>query len=276
MNSSTPILQDQCAIITGASTGIGAAIAIAYAQAGASVVINYEPGTNSPDELLAKITTSGGKAITVQADISDISQHHLLIDAALSTYGRLDILVNNAAVLGSGQFFGVTEETWDRTNHVNLKGPYFLTQAATKIMVERKTKGRIINVTSTHAYRPNKIYTVYTISKAGLEMMTRSLALELGEYGITVNSIAPGAVNTAMSGYHAGPGSHERATNKVPLGRIGQPDDHVGAALFLASPGAEYITGADIKVNGGFGILSSGVGVCFASATHQIHAIKTA
>lgn len=254
MNSSTPILQDQCAIITGASTGIGAAIAIAYAQAGASVVINYEPGTNSPDELLEKITTSGGKAITVQADISDVSQHHLLIDAALSTYGRLDILVNNAAVLGSGQFFGVTAETWDRTNHVNLKGPYFLIQAATKIMVERETKGRIINVTSTHAYRPNKNYTVYTISKAGLEMMTRSLALELGEYGITVNSIAPGVVSTAMSGFHAGPGSHDRATSRVPLGRVSMPEDLVGAALFLASPGAEYITGADIKVNGGFGI----------------------
>ena len=254
MNSSTPILQGECAIITGGSTGIGAAIATAYAAAGASVVINYEPGTDSPDELLEKITTSGGKAIAVAADISDVAQHHLLIDAALNTYGRLDILVNNAAILGSGQFFGVTEETWDLTNHVNLKGPYFLTQAATKIMVERETRGRIINVTSTHAYRPNKNYTAYTISKAGLKMLTRALALELAEFGITVNSIVPGAVNTAMSGYHAGPGSHERATSKVPLGRVGQPDDLVGAAVFLASPGAEYITGADIKVNGGFGL----------------------
>lgn len=254
MNNTAHTLQDQCAIITGASTGIGAAIATAYAQAGASVVINYEPGTDSPDELLKKVTASGGKAIAVQADISDIAQHHLLTDAALSTFGRLDILVNNAGVLGGGQFFGISEETWDRTNHVNLKGPYFLTQAVTKIMVERKTKGRVINVTSTHANRPNKNFTVYTISKAGLEMLTRSLALELAEFGITVNSIVPGAVNTAMSGFHHTPERRKRAADKVPLGRGSEPEDLVGAALFLASPGAEYITGADIKVNGGFGI----------------------
>jgi NAD(P)-dependent dehydrogenase (short-subunit alcohol dehydrogenase family) len=254
VNNPTLSLKDKCAIITGASTGIGAAIATAYAQAGAKVVINYEPGTTAPDEMLAKIKADGGQAIAVAADISDVAQHHLLIDAALNTYGRLDILVNNAAVLGGGQFFGVTEETWDRTNHINLKGPYFLTQAITKLMVERETKGRIINVTSTHAFRPNKIYTVYTISKAGLEMLTRSLALELAEFGITVNSVVPGAVNTAMSGFHNTPERRQKAADKVPLGRGGEPDDLVGAALFLASDGAEYITGADIKVNGGFGI----------------------
>ena len=254
MNNPTLSLQDQCAIITGASTGIGAAIATAYAQAGANVVINYEAGTALPDELLTKITASGGKAIAVEADISDVSQHQLLIDAALETYGRLDILVNNAAVLGGGQFFGISEETWDRTNHINLKGPYFLTQAVTKLMVERKTKGRIINVTSTHSYRPNKNYTVYTISKAGLDMLTRSLALELAEFGITVNSIVPGAVNTAMSGFHHTPERRQKAADKVPLGRGGEPEDLIGAALFLASDGAGYITGADIKVNGGFGI----------------------
>lgn len=254
MNDSSLILKDQCAIITGASTGIGAAIATAYAAAGASVVINYEPGTPAPDEMLAEITSSRGQAIAVEADISDVSQHHLLIDAALNTYGRLDILVNNAGVLGGGQFFGITEETWDRTNNVNLKAPYFLTQAATKIMVERETKGRIINITSTHAYRPKKIRTAYTISKAGLEMLTRSLALELAEFGITVNSIVPGSVSTAMSGFHHTPESRKNAADKVPLGRGGMPEDLVGAALFLVSPGAEYITGADLKVNGGFGI----------------------
>lgn len=254
MNNPTLTLQDKCAIITGASTGIGAAIAKGYTQAGASVVINYEPGTNSPDELLAEINERGGRAIAVPADISDVAQHQLLIDAALNTYGRLDILVNNAGVLGGGQFFGVTEKTWDHTNSVNLKAPYFLTQAVTKLMVERVTKGRIINVTSTHAYRPNKNYTVYTISKAGLDMLTRSLALELAEFGITVNSIVPGAVNTAMSGFHHTPERRQKAADKVPLGRGGEPEDLVGAAVFLASPGAEYITGADIKVNGGFGI----------------------
>lgn len=254
MINPTLSLQDQCAIITGASTGIGRAIATAYAQAGASVVINYEPGTAAPDELLTEITSQGGRGIAVATDIKDVFQHHLLIDAALNTYGRLDILVNNAGALGGGQFFGVTEETWDNTASVNLKGPYFLIQAATKVMVERKTKGRIINITSTHAYRPSKNYTVYTISKAGLEMLTRSLALELGEFGITVNSIVPGAVSTAMSGYHARPESRANAISKVPLGRVGLAEDLVGAALFLASPGADYITGADIKVNGGFGI----------------------
>ncbi len=254
MDHSSAQLQDQCAIITGGSTGIGRAIATAYASAGASVVINYEPDTEAPDQMLSEITATGGKAIAVAADIGDLAQHHLLTDAALNTFGRLDILVNNAAILGGGQFFGISEETWNRTNRINLKGPYFLTQAAAKIMVERKTKGRIINITSTHAYRPNKNYTVYTISKAGLEMLTRSLALELAEHGIRVNSIAPGAHSTAMSGYHAKPESHARALSKVPIGRLGQADDLVGAALFLASPGADYITGADIKVNGGFGI----------------------
>tara|TARA_Y100000385_G_scaffold277120_1_gene323693 strand:- start:4174 stop:4944 length:771 start_codon:yes stop_codon:yes gene_type:complete len=256
VNNPTLNLQDKCAIITGTSTstGIGAAIATAYAQAGAKVVINYEPSLPAPDELLAELKSTGGQVIAVAADISDVSQHHLLIDAALNTFGVLDILVNNAGVLGAGQLFSVTEENWDHTNSVNLKGPYFLTQAAAKIMVERKTKGRIINVTSTHVYRPSKLYTVYTISKAGLDMLSRSLALELGEFGITVNSIVPGAVTTAMSGYHAQPESLARNTNLVPLGRVGVPEDLVGAALFLASNASDYVTGADIKVNGGFGL----------------------
>ena len=254
MKNPTLSLQDKCAIVTGASTGIGAAIATAYAQAGARVVINFEPGTEAPDEMLATIKAEGGEAIAVAADISDVSQHALLLDAALNTYERLDIVVNNAAVLGGGQFFGISEETWDRTQSINLKAPYFLIQAAAKIMTERNIKGRVINVTSTHAFRPNKLYTAYSISKAGLEMLTQSLALELAEFGITVNSIVPGSVNTAMSGFHHTPERRKQAADKVPLGRGGMPEDLVGAALFLASNGAEYITGAHIKVNGGFGL----------------------
>jgi len=247
-------LQDQCAIVTGASTGIGRAIATVYAAAGARVVINYQPGTPAPDDMVAAITASGGKAIAVAADIGEVSQHALLIEAALNTYGRLDILVNNAGILGSQRFFDVTEEVWDQTHDVNLKGPFFLSKAVAKVMIERETKGRIINVSSTHSYRPNKSFPTYTISKGGMAMLTKALALELAEFGITVNSLIPGAINTAMSGFHASPESAARVKSKVPLGRAGMPSDFEGAALFLASESAAYVTGADIKVDGGFGL----------------------
>ncbi len=181
MNSEPAVLslKNKCAVITGATTGIGRGIAIAYAAAGASVVINFAPEQTHPDELLKAIETAGGQAIAVQADISDLATHAKLLDAAITRFGRLDILVNNAGIKGKLPALEVDPALWDAVMGVNLRGPFFLAQSAAKIMTANQTKGRIINVTSMHESKALRGSAVYSISKSGLGMMTKSLALEL-------------------------------------------------------------------------------------------------
>lgn len=248
-------LKNKCAVITGASTGIGRGIAIAYADAGASVVINYAPEQTHPDELLATIEARGGQAIAVQADISDLTTHAKLLDAATSRFGSLDILVNNAALKGKLPVFEVDAALWDAVMGVNLRGPFFLAQCAAKIMTANQTKGRIINVTSTHESKALRGSSVYSISKSGLGMMTKSLALEFAKHGITVNSLIPGAYATAMTQHVLDdPARLALGISRIPLGKFGEPEDMVGAALFLASEHSAYMTGTSIKVDGGLSL----------------------
>ncbi len=249
-------LRGRVAIITGASRGIGRAIALAYARAGAAVVGNHAPDQAVPQDLLDLIHAEGGRAVAVQADISQPATHAALVEAALTHFGRVDILVNNAAVKGKMPLLEVTEALWDKVQHVNLKGPYFLAQRVAREMIRAGTRGRIINVTSNHEAKALRGSSVYSISKSGLGMLTKVLALELAPHGITVNSLVPGSYATHMNREAMlDPERRAAAGRSIPLGRLGEPEDLVAAAIFLAGPHADYVTGTSLRVDGGLGLV---------------------
>jgi glucose 1-dehydrogenase len=247
------------AVVTGASRGIGRAIALRLAAGGARVVVNYRGNQAAADEVVGQIQASSGQfsgsgtpqAIAIQADVSQPAQAQALIDAAVKAFGRLDILVNNAAVEVREPFLEARPENWDLTFAVNLRGTYFLSQAAAKAMI-RTGGGNILNIASIHDTVAIRNASIYSITKGGTGMLTKSLALELAEHKINVNAISPGAILTDLnrnvledSGYRA------KVLAKIPWGRIGDVDDLVGAAVFLVSREADYITGATLYVDGG-------------------------
>jgi len=244
-------LKDKVAIVTGAARGIGRAIALGYAREGASVVINDFRSAEQAVELAREIESFGGRAATVDADVSDLSSHERIVAAAIDRFGRLDILVNNAGVEYRAPFLEATPENFDRTLAVNLRAPYFLSQLAAKRMAERGG-GRIILIESTHNTVPLRNASTYNVSKGGLQMLMKSLALELARHRINVNGLAPGAILTDINReVLQDPAHRDRVLAKIPLGRIGDPRDIVGAAIFLASSDSDYVTGATLYVDGG-------------------------
>jgi glucose 1-dehydrogenase len=244
-------LKDRVAIVTGAGRGIGHAIAWGFAREGAAVVVNYSRSATPAEELASSIRAQGGRAVAVQADIKELGEHDRLISAALEQFGALHILVNNAGIEIHEPFLAATPETWDRTVGVNLRGPYFLSRKAAETML-RFGGGKIINVSSVHDVEPLRNRAIYSITKGGMMMMTKSLALELGEHKINVNAISPGAILTDMNLKSLSePGNLERVLKKIPAQRIGDVDDIVGAAVYLASSESDYVTGSTIYVDGG-------------------------
>lgn len=244
-------LKDRTAIVTGAGRGIGRAIALGFGREGASVVVNYSRSAAPAEEVAKSIRDSGGKAVAVKADVKELDEHARLVDAALDHFGSLNILVNNAGIEIHEPFLKASVETWDVTLGVNLKGAYFLSQKAAQAMI-RFGGGKIINVSSVHDVEPLRHRAIYSITKGGMMMMTKSLALELGEYKINVNSLSPGAILTDMNRKSLSqPGNLERVLSKIPCQRIGDVEDTVGAAVYLASPESDYVTGATIYVDGG-------------------------
>jgi 3-oxoacyl-[acyl-carrier protein] reductase len=244
-------LKGQVAIVTGASRGIGRAIALGLAREGASVVVNYVANGSAAEVVIAEIRSGGGEAIAVHADVGDLSQHDLLVAAARERFGRIDILVNNAGIARRQPFLDATVGAWDEIMGVNLKGAYFLSQAVARVMMPQRA-GKIINISSVHDARPMAANSVYNITKAGLVMLTKSLALELAECGIQVNCVSPGAILTDETRDRlADPAYRDKVLAKIPARLIGEPEDVVGAVLLLSSAASNYINGATLHVDGG-------------------------
>lgn len=244
-------LKNQVAIITGANRGIGRALAKGLAREGARVVVNYPPWVPSAEDVVREIAEAGGQAVAAQVDVKELSEHSRLVSTALEQFGRLDILINNAGVEFREPFLNTTPEIWEATVGVNLKAPYFLSQRAAEVMI-RAGRGKIINLSSVHDTVPLPDRSVYAISKGGIAMLTRALALELAEHRINVNAIAPGAILTDLNRESLSvPERRARLLDRIPWNRIGDVEDIVGAAMFLASPESDYVTGATIYVDGG-------------------------
>jgi glucose 1-dehydrogenase len=245
-------LKDQVAIVTGGGRGIGVALAKGLAREGAAVVVNYSRSAPEAETVVRGITAANGRAVAVQADIKERVEHDRLIAAALHHFGRLDILVNNAGIEFREPFLTTTVGQWDATMGVNLKGPYFLSQIAAQAMIRAGRGGKIINISSCHDTVPLALRSVYAVSKGGLAMLTKSLALELAEHRINVNAISPGAILTEMNRESLSvPEVRARLLARIPWNRLGNAEDCVGAAIFLASSESDYVTGATIYVDGG-------------------------
>lgn len=243
-------LPGRVALVTGAGKGIGRAIALGFAREGAAVVL-ADRCSEPPQEVLQQIRKGGGKALTVEVDVSEIVEHDRLLEVTLREFGSLNILVNNAGVEFHESVLQAKPETWERTIGVNIRGAYFLSCKAASLMA-RAGSGKIINISSVHDTQPLRERAIYSISKGGVTMMTKALALELAEHRIQVNAISPGAILTDMNREHLSDlTKRERLINRIPLRRLGEPDDIVGAAVFLASSESDYVTGATIYVDGG-------------------------
>lgn len=245
-------LKDRVAIVTGAGRGIGAALARGLAREGAAVVVNYSRSAAEAKRVVHGIEKADGKAVAVQVDVKDLTAHERLVSAALDNFGHVDILVNNAGIEFREPFLSTTAEQWDLTLGVNLKGVYFLSQKAARAMIQGGRGGKIINISSCHDTVPLALRSAYAASKGGLGMLTKSLALELAEHKINVNAVSPGAILTEMNSEQLSkPDVRARLLGRIPWNRLGDVEDCVGAAVFLASPESDYVTGATIYVDGG-------------------------
>jgi glucose 1-dehydrogenase len=245
-------LQGKVAIVTGAGSGIGQGIAERLGSEGARVVIDYIGDNGGAEETRRKIESGGGEGELVHADITKMSDVRLLVDTAWEKFGRADILVNNAGMEKKSDFWDTTEEEYDKVMSVNLRGPFFLTQAFVRRLKDAKQPGRIINISSVHEDMAFPGFTTYCCSKGGLRMMMRNLTVELGPLGITINNIAPGAIatpiNTALLDNKP---KLDALLRNIPLGRLGTPGDVAGLVAYLASDDASYVSGATFLVDGG-------------------------
>jgi glucose 1-dehydrogenase len=247
-----PTLQNKVALVTGAGSGIGQAIAIRLASQGATVVVDYRNHPEQADDTKAKCEACGGKAITIQADVSILADTQRLIDETYTQLGRADILVNNAGIEIEAPFWEVTEKDYDAVLNVNLKGAFFLTQAFVRRLRDAQLPGRIINISSVHEDMVFPNFSTYCASKGGIRMLMRDLSVELGPLNITVNNIAPGAIATPINTKLMEDKPNLDALLKnIPLGRMGTPDDISGVALFLASDDGAYVTGSTYFIDGG-------------------------
>jgi NAD(P)-dependent dehydrogenase (short-subunit alcohol dehydrogenase family) len=257
-------LDGKVAVVTGGGRGIGRAIAFGLANAGAKVVITSRK-IEDLEATAAEINAAGGEAFALQSHLGKMDEIQKMVDAVLEKYERIDILVNNAgASPAMASVLETDERLWDTVMNLNLKGVYFVSQAVAKIM-KAQGGGKIINIASIDAFKPEPGVSVYSVSKAGVRMVTKSFAMELAADNIQVNTIAPGPIDTKMMNshwFHLSPEEAKKAREDMektlPLGRIGVPDEIVGAVLYLASGASNYTTGAEILIDGGLLIAPHG------------------
>jgi len=251
-------LQGKVAIITGGDQGIGRSIALRLAAEGADIAFCYRANRSGAEEVVASITGdaagsgTGPRVLALQADVSDTWQIHKFITAAFERFGTADILVNNAGLERRADFWDVTEQDYDLVLNVNLKGVFFTTQAVVRRWIAAKKPGKIINISSVHEELPFPHFAAYCASKGGLKMLARDLAIELAPYRITINNIAPGAIETPINkALLNDPAKLEPLLENIPLKRLGTAEDVAGVSAFLASADSDYMTGTTVFVDGG-------------------------
>ncbi len=245
-------LNGKVAIVTGSSSGIGEAIAIALAAAGAAITINYRSNRAAAEDTQDKITNAGGKAIVVQADVSKLPDLQNLVDETVKTHGRLDIMVNNAGIETRTSTLDTTEDEYDRVLNVNLKSAFFGTQFAARQMIAQGGGGRIINISSIHEDWPMPGNSPYCLSKGGMRMLARNAGVELAEHNITVVNVAPGAITTPINTQTmADSGLRDKLEAVIPLARMGTSEEVANLVAFLASDAASYSTATTFVIDGG-------------------------
>ena len=245
------LLEGKNAIVTGGSQGIGTAVSLMLAEEGANVCLTYRSHKEEAEAVVKQIKGMGLKAICVKCDIASFTEAEAVVKAALETFGKIDILVNNAGMNWDGVCWKMTEEQWDRVLEVNLKGYFNFTRHTAPLLKEQKS-GRIINVTSINGMRGKFGQSNYSASKAGIIGYTKAVAKELGAFGVTVNAVAPGLIETAMlKDSDARDKIIDLAMAEIVLKRVGQPEDLANMVAFLASDKAKHVTGECIKVDGG-------------------------
>ena len=242
-------LGDKVALVTGASRGIGRAIAIRMAQVGADVVVNYSGSEAAAQETVDAILALGRKAIKIKADVSNADEVAAMVDEAHKTFGHIDILVNNAGITSDGLLMRMKDADWDDVININLKSVYLVTKAVSKIMMKQRS-GKIVNMTSVVGVTGNAGQANYSASKAGVIGFTKSCAKELASRGITVNAIAPGFIHTDMTDVLPDK-VKDAMVETIPMHRMAEPDEVANVAVFLSSGLSSYITGQVINVDGG-------------------------
>ena len=245
-------LENKAAIVTGSDSGIGRAIALELARQGAAVTINYHKNEDAANATKKEIEDAGGRAQTIQADVSNLADIQKLVDGTVAAFGRLDILVNNAGMETRTSTLDTTEHQFDMVIAIDLKSAFFGVQLAAKQMIKQGGGGRIINISSIHEDWPMPGNSPYCAAKGGVRMLTRTAGVELAPHGITVVGVAPGAVHTPIDEVTlADPAAKAKLESAIPLGRVAEPAEIANLVAFLASDGASYGTAATYTVDGG-------------------------
>jgi glucose 1-dehydrogenase len=245
-------LKDKVAIVTGGNSGIGKGIVLALAAEGANVVIDYVTHPEATEELEQRVHALGDQAIGVEADVSKVADLQRLVDTAVKTFGRVDVMVNNAGIETRTSVLDTTEAQYERVLEINLKSAFFGTQIAAKQMIAQGGGGRIINISSVHEDWPMPGNTAYCLSKGGMRMLTRTAGVELAPHNVLVVGVGPGAVDTPINAAtEADPAAMKRLDAAIPIARMAEPEEIGSVVAFLSGPGASYLTATTIFVDGG-------------------------
>lgn len=243
-------LKDKAAVVTGGGGGLGSAICEAFAREGARVVV-ADYSLENAEAVARRIVDGGGVARACQVDVGDKESAYGMVDACVEAFGRIDILVNNAGISVNELFIDTSPEDWERVQRVNLTGAFLCGQAAARKMIKRRS-GRIVNIVSVSGQRGGFGRSAYGSSKAGLEILTKIMAVELSQYGINVNAVAPGPVDTALTKVVHTEATRESYYSLMPMRRYGLPEEIADAVVFLCTPESSYVQGHTLNVDGGF------------------------